>query len=186
METFREHKTQKALSRISDRHSNNVGRNFGFDHNYVSIGVGGKGTNESCTIMWTYTVFYFLEWFWNFCSANIFHCISFSFYYFKIKAIKSPRCWNLRLSDRDLGYRAGNFQTRKHFICSIRLSKKSFVGFHMARTKCDRKPCKRDKSTSRDFVARGRPLRGQKRLAPLAKGSTCSKSTVPCMIEEDC
>lgn len=119
METFREHTTQKALSRISDRHSNNVGRNFGFDHNYVSIGVGGKGTNESCTIMSTYTVFYFLEWFWNFCSANIFHCISFSFYYFKIKAIKSPRCWNLRLSDRDLGYRAGNFQTMKHFICSM-------------------------------------------------------------------
>ena len=29
---------------------------------------------------------------------------------------------------------------------------------------------------SRDFVARGRPLRGQKRLAPLAKRSTCSKS----------
>ena len=27
-----------------------------------------------------------------------------------------------------------------------------------------------------DFVARGRPLRGQKRLAPLAKRSTCSKS----------
>lgn len=36
METFREHKTQKALSKISDRHSNNVGRNFGFDHNYLS------------------------------------------------------------------------------------------------------------------------------------------------------
>ena len=131
--------------------------------------------------------FIFLEWFWNFCSANIFHCISFSFYYFKIHLIAyNSRCWNLRLSDRDLGYRAGNFQTRKHFICSIRLSKKSFVGFHMARTKCDRKPCKRDKSTSRDFVARGRPLRGQKRLAPLAKRSTCSKSTVPSMIEEDC
>ena len=46
-----------------------------------------------------------------------------------------------------------------------RLSKKFFVGFHMA-------------CTSRDFVARGRPLRGQKRLAPLAKRSTCSKSTV--------
>ena len=30
--------------------------------------------------------------------------------------------------------------------------------------------------TSRDFVARGRPLRGQKRLAPLANRSTCSKS----------
>ena len=30
--------------------------------------------------------------------------------------------------------------------------------------------------TSRDFVARGRPIRGQKRLAPLAKRSTCSKS----------
>ena len=37
---------------------------------------------------------------------------------------------------------------------------------------------KRDKSTSRDFVARGRPLRGQKRLAPLAKRSTCTKSTI--------
>ena len=47
---------------------------------------------------------------------------------------------------------------------NTRLSKKSFVGIHMART------------TSRDFVARGRPLRGQKRLAPLAKRSTCSKS----------
>ena len=32
-------------------------------------------------------------------------------------------------------------------------------------------------TTARDFVARGRPLRGQKRLAPLAKRSTCSKST---------
>ena len=41
-----------------------------------------------------------------------------------------------------------------------RLSKKSFVGFH----------------TARDFVARGRSLCGQKRLAPLAKRSTCSKS----------
>ena len=30
--------------------------------------------------------------------------------------------------------------------------------------------------TSHDFVARGRPLRGQKRLAPLAKRSTCIKS----------
>ena len=28
-----------------------------------------------------------------------------------------------------------------------------------------------------DFVARGRPLRGQTRLAPLAKRSTCSKSS---------
>ena len=43
-----------------------------------------------------------------------------------------------------------------------RLSKKTFVGFHM---------------TSRDFDARGRPIRGQNtRLAPLAKRSTCSKS----------
>ena len=38
----------------------------------------------------------------------------------------------------------------------------------------------------RDFVARGRPFRGQKRLAPLAKRSTCSKSrktgaTVDCV-----
>ena len=31
-------------------------------------------------------------------------------------------------------------------------------------------------TTSCDFVARGRPLHGQKRLAPLAKRSTCSKS----------
>ena len=30
--------------------------------------------------------------------------------------------------------------------------------------------------TSHDFVARGRPLRGQKRRAPLAKRSTCIKS----------
>ena len=43
--------------------------------------------------------------------------------------------------------------------------------------KCKCKPFKRDKSTYRDFVARGRPLRGQKRFAPLAKRSTCSKST---------
>ena len=27
--------------------------------------------------------------------------------------------------------------------------------------KCKWKPCKRDKSTSRDFVARGRPLHGE-------------------------
>ena len=40
------------------------------------------------------------------------------------------------------------------------------------------KTIKRDKSTSRDFVARGRPLRGQTMLAPLAKRSTCSKSTL--------
>ena len=32
------------------------------------------------------------------------------------------------------------------------------------------------RGTSRDFVARGRPLRGQKRLTPLAKRSTYSKS----------
>ena len=42
--------------------------------------------------------------------------------------------------------------------------------------KCKCKSFKRDKSSSRDFVVRGRPLRGQKRLAPLAKRSTCSKS----------
>ena len=30
--------------------------------------------------------------------------------------------------------------------------------------KCKWKPLKQDKSTSRDFIARGRPLRGQKRL----------------------
>ena len=44
--------------------------------------------------------------------------------------------------------------------------------------KCKWKLFKRDKSTSRDFVARGGPLRGQKKLAPLAKRSTCSKSRV--------
>ena len=44
--------------------------------------------------------------------------------------------------------------------------------------KCKWKPIKRDKSTSRDFVARGRLLRGQTRLAPLAKRSTCSKSRI--------
>ena len=44
--------------------------------------------------------------------------------------------------------------------------------------KCKWKPCKRDKSASRDFIARGRPLRCQKRLAPLTKRSTCSKSRV--------
>ena len=38
------------------------------------------------------------------------------------------------------------------------------------------KPTKRDKSTSSDFVARGRPLRGKTRFAPLAKRSTCSRS----------
>ena len=32
------------------------------------------------------------------------------------------------------------------------------------------------RTTSRDFVARGRPLCGQNRLAPLGKRSTCSKS----------
>ena len=58
----------------------------------------------------------------------------------------------IRFSNNDF-QRKGNCATH-------RLSKKSFVGFHMAR----------------DFVARGRPLRGQKRLAPLAKRSTCSKS----------
>ena len=41
------------------------------------------------------------------------------------------------------------------------------------------KTLKRDKSTSRDFVALGQPLRGQKRLAPLAKRSTCGKSNGP-------
>ena len=35
----------------------------------------------------------------------------------------------------------------------------------------------RGTKTSRDFVARGGPLRGQARLAPLAKRSTCTKST---------
>ena len=35
---------------------------------------------------------------------------------------------------------------------------------------------KRDKSTSCDFVDRGRPLRGKTRLAPLAKRSTWSTS----------
>ena len=35
----------------------------------------------------------------------------------------------------------------------------------------------RGRKISRDFVARGRPLRGQTMLAPLAKRSTCSKST---------
>ena len=34
------------------------------------------------------------------------------------------------------------------------------------------------RKTSRDFVAHGRPLRGLKRLTPLAKRSTCSKSTL--------
>ena len=34
-------------------------------------------------------------------------------------------------------------------------------------------------TTSRDFVARGRPLCGQERHAPLAKRSTCGKSTRP-------
>ena len=32
-----------------------------------------------------------------------------------------------------------------------------------------------------DFVSRGRPLCGQKRLAPLAKRSTCSKSIFLCL-----
>ena len=39
----------------------------------------------------------------------------------------------------------------------------------------------------RDFVARGRPLRGQTRLAPLAKRSTCSKCSsgvVKCIAEK--
>ena len=42
--------------------------------------------------------------------------------------------------------------------------------------KCKWKPIERDKSTSRDFVPGSRPLRGQTRLAPLAKRSTCSNS----------
>ena len=45
--------------------------------------------------------------------------------------------------------------------------KKSFVGFNMARHEG------RPLATS----SLGRPLRGLKRLAPLAKRSTCSKST---------
>ena len=38
------------------------------------------------------------------------------------------------------------------------------------------------RSTSRDFAARGRPLGGQKRLAPLARRSTCSKSRVTILL----
>ena len=38
-------------------------------------------------------------------------------------------------------------------------------------------------TASRDFVAHGRPLRGQKRLAPLAKRSTCNKSKLPVVNE---
>ena len=41
---------------------------------------------------------------------------------------------------------------------------------------CEMQAIMRDKSTSRDFVARGWPLHGQTRLAPLAKRSTCCKS----------
>lgn len=44
--------------------------------------------------------------------------------------------------------------------------------------KCKWKPVKRDKSTSRDFIACGRRLRGQTRLAPLTKRSTCGKSRI--------
>ena len=44
--------------------------------------------------------------------------------------------------------------------------------------KCKCKPFKRDKSTSRDFVTRGRLLRGQTRIAPLSKRSNCSKSII--------
>ena len=54
--------------------------------------------------------------------------------------------------DKGTGGKSGKFQ----FDCDGRLSKKSFVA----------------------FVARGQPLRGQTRLAPFAKRSTCGKSTV--------
>ena len=50
--------------------------------------------------------------------------------------------------------------------CSIRLSKKSFVGFNMAR----------DEGRPLGTSSLGRPLRG---LAKRSKRSTCSKSTVP-------
>ena len=42
--------------------------------------------------------------------------------------------------------------------------------------KCKWQSIKRDRSTSPDFVARGRALRDQTRLASLATKSTCSKS----------
>ena len=51
-------------------------------------------------------------------------------------------------------------------------------GGYIFGAKCKWKPIKRDKSTSFDFVARGRPLRGQTRLASLTKRSTCSKSMI--------
>lgn len=85
METFREHTTQKALTRISDRHSNNVGRNFGFDHNYLSIRVGGKGTNESCTILCEH-IQYFI--FWKDSETSV-RPISFTAFHFLFIILKS-------------------------------------------------------------------------------------------------
>ena len=40
--------------------------------------------------------------------------------------------------------------------------------------------------TYRDFVARGRPLRGQTRLTPLAERSTCSKSRIQPVVYYQC
>ena len=75
--------------------------------------------------------------------------------------------WSGTIHSAGYGFcRAAAIQPVRKCLCDAcrckicRLSKKSFVGFHMAR----------------DFVARGRPLRGQKRLVPLAKRSTCNKS----------
>ena len=70
-----------------------------------------------------------------------------------------------------VGVESGQSRTRKwNLKPQMRVTPPPIFG-----AKCKWKPCKRDKS-SRDFVARGRPLRGQKRLAPLAKRSTCGKS----------
>ena len=61
-----------------------------------------------------------------------------------------------RTSDLGKIWESGYILYKKSYWGASRLSKKSFVGSHMARD--------------------GRPLRGQTRLAPLAKRSTCSKS----------
>ena len=60
-------------------------------------------------------------------------------------------------------------------FCGLpRLSKMSFVGFHMARD--EGRPLATSSLAVGSFAANW-PLHGQKSLTPLAKRSTCSKST---------
>ena len=64
-------------------------------------------------------------------------------------------------------------QTKRNLKPQMRVMPLPILG-----AKCKWKPVKRDKSTSRDFVACGRRLRGQTRLAPLTERSTCGKSRI--------